>query len=447
MSPDVRELIRDELERRTFTPFADAVTTDKPHFWWLTGTNNWTAVCLAGVTGSALAAIESPERRAFFAAAAEMYIQNFLNGFTPDGYCSEGLSYWNYGFGHYVMLAETLRQASGGKVDMMQEPRVAKIAQFGRRMEILPGVFPAFADCDATTRPDRQLTALLGRRYGWPPTKAAIQPRAARSGASRLFTVGIFDFPDPTLPRPDEKSKDAGATLRDWFADAGILICRPSPQNSHALGVALKGGNNGEHHNHNDVGSFVVALGRSTPLLDPGREVYTARTFGPRRYESNVLNSFGHPVPRVAGQLQVEGRQAAAKVLKTDFSDTADTLVLDLKAAYRVKSLKKLHRTFVFSRVGGGKLTVIDEVEFDSPQAFGTALVTFGPWKQLSSDRLQVGETPDTVAVDIAAEGATEQVSAEGIHEDMPGGRIPTRIGIDLAKPVTKAKITLNIAP
>ena len=51
----------------------------------------------------------------------------------------------------------------------------------------------------------------------------------------------------------------------------------------------MKGGHNAENHNHNDVGSFVVALGRATPLVDPGSEVYTARTFSPRRYDSNVL--------------------------------------------------------------------------------------------------------------------------------------------------------------
>lgn len=30
-------------------------------------------------------------------------------------------------------------------------------------------------------------------------------------------------------------------------------------------------------------------------LADPGSEVYTSRTFSDKRYESNVLNSFGHP--------------------------------------------------------------------------------------------------------------------------------------------------------
>ena len=111
----------------------------------------------------------------------------------------------------------------------------------------------------------------------------------------------------------------------------------------------------------------MVALGRSTPLVDPGAEVYTARTFSARRYQSKVLNSFGHAVPRVAGRLQETGRQAAAKILKTDFTDQADTLLMDISSAYKVEGLKKLERTFVFSRAGAGKLTVSDAVEFDEP--------------------------------------------------------------------------------
>ena len=39
--------------------------------------------------------------------------------------------------------------------------------------------------------------------------------------------------------------------------------------------------------------------------LDAGGEDYTSRTFSSRRYESQALNSFGHPVPRVAGAMQL----------------------------------------------------------------------------------------------------------------------------------------------
>ena len=82
-----------------------------------------------------------------------------------------------------------------------------------------------------------------------------------------------------------------------------------------------------------------------------------------------------------------------------------------------------------------------DAVEFDSPQAFGTALITFGDWKQLDSGRLRVGDAADDVTVEIVAEGGEIRVTAESIREHLPENRVPIRLGIDLSKPVTKAEI------
>ena len=448
LSDPIRKLIRSELERRTFQPFESYVAKGEPRLWWATGTNNWNAVCLAGVTGSALAMIESPERRAFFVASAEKYVENFLRGFTPDGYCSEGVGYWNYGFGHYVLLSETILQATGGKVDLMADPRVQQIARFGPRMEIVPGIYPAFADCHVSSHPDTRLMAFLSRRFGLGLRDVEKEGLLLAGGpSSSLFTLGVHGFASSASKMPAAEGPAPERPLRDWFPDAGILICRPAPGNERGLGVALKGGHNAEHHNHNDVGSFVVALAGGTPLLDPGSEVYTGRTFSGQRYQSGVLNSFGHPVPLVAGKMQKTGGSAAAEVLKTEFTDEADTLVLDLRAAYPMEGLKKLQRTFVFSRKGAGSLTVTDEVEFAAPQSFATALVTFYKWRKADGDRLLVGEGAEAVRVEIATGGHKFEIEAEKIEEDLPGGRIPTRLGINLIEPVTRATMTLTITP
>ncbi len=448
LSEETRALIRKELDRRTFTPFEGCVKKGEPWMWWVVGTNNWNAVCLANVTGAALAAIDSPERRAFFAASAEKCIEYFLSGFTADGYCSEGIGYWNYGFGHYVLLAETLYQATGGKVDLLKDKRIGPIARFGLRMEILPGVYPAFADCHVNSGPNPEMMAFLSRRLHWGLRKledghlllAGATPRS-------LSGLGVMGFPNSASATPPADASTASQPPRDWFEDAGILICRPASDAKHALGAAMKGGHNAEHHNHNDVGSFVVALGHDTPLLDAGSEVYTARTFSRERYKSGVLNSFGHPVPLVAGQRQKTGRDAQGKVLKTEFTDEADTLVLDLSSAYGVKELKELKRTFVFSRAGEGSLTVVDHVRFSSPQTFGTALTTFSPWKQSGDNTLVVGRGKEAVQVEIATDGQPVKIHEEKIQEDLPDGVIPIRLGIDFVAPVREATITLTIRP
>ncbi|HUT91680.1 MAG TPA: heparinase II/III family protein [Thermoguttaceae bacterium] len=448
LSQKTRDLVHSELERRCFGPFESYVNKGKPRLWWATGTNNWNAVCLAGVTGSALGAIESPPRRAFFVAAAEKYVQYFLKGFTPDGYCSEGLGYWNYGFGHYVLLAETIQQATGGRVDLFEEPSVRQIARFGVRMEILPGIYPAFADCHVASHPDTRLAAFLSRRFGWGLEEIEQRGLLLAGGpSSSLFELGIYGFENSASRVAAAEPSAPDQPLRDWFPDAGILICRPRPGNERGLGVALKGGHNAEHHNHNDVGSFVVALAGNTPLVDPGSEVYTARTFSGERYESGVLNSFGHPVPMVAGKLQAGGRSAAAKVLKAEFTDEQDTLVLDVSAAYKVEGLKKLQRSFIFSRAGAGRLVVIDEVELASPQSFATALVTFSDWKESGAGRLLVGNGSAAVQVEVDAGGEKFSVEALRIEEDLPDGRVPVRLGINLREPVTAATVTVTITP
>ena len=81
---------------------------------------------------------------------------------------------------------------------------------------------------------------------------------------------------------------------RSWFPDSGVLICRPGAGAKVPFAVAIKGGNNGVNHGHSDVGSFSVVSGKTMVICDPGGEVYTARTFSAHRFDSKVLNSFGH---------------------------------------------------------------------------------------------------------------------------------------------------------
>jgi hypothetical protein len=190
-----------------------------------------------------------------------------------------------------------------------------------------------------------------------------------------------------------------------------------------------------------------VVLGDKPLLLDPGGEVYTARTFSGRRYESNVLNSYGHPVPIVAGKLQRTGSRARGRVVSKTFTDSTDTLVLDISSAYDVPELKKLERKYVYSRLGAGSLLVTDEVKFSRPCDFGTALITFSRWKQTSPSTLIVYDSEEALRVEIKVTGADFEIRPKTIEEDVSARKQPTRLGINLRKPVTNALISLTITP
>lgn len=445
LSSKIRRIIRNNLDERIFEPYRGMVTGKRNKNWWMTGTNNWNAVCLAGVTGTALAVIDPPEQRAFFIAAAENYSKNFLEGFTDDGYCSEGLGYWNYGFGYYIMLSEMIYQATGGKVDLLQNSKAKQAATFGANIKIINDVYPAFADCSIRARPSSKLMYFISRRLGL-VLRSWEQIDPVSPGGS-LYQSMMYSFPNSASRAPLSQGSSHRTGIRSWFDKAGILISRPGANSSTQLAVALKGGHNQEHHNHNDVGSFVVVLGDKPLLLDPGGEIYTARTFSSRRYESKVLNSFGHPVPVVAGKLQQTGGKARARVVSKNFTDSTDTLVLDISSAYNVPELRKLERKFVYSRIGKGSLTVTDEVTFSRPCTYGTALITFDSWKQSSSNSLVVYDSEMALEVNIKVNGSDFEIQPETINEDVSARKKPTRLGINFTEPVTHALVCLTIRP
>jgi len=329
----------------------------------------------------------------------------FLSGFTPDGYCSEGMGYWNYGFGHYLTMGEAIRKATGGKFDLFAEggalARAAAAYPFAYQLQ--DGISPHFADGGGN--PDK--VNLAKCRRIWPG-------------------VGV----EEVLP------------VRSTFPDAQVFISRTGGKRP--FSVAVKGGHNHEHHNHNDVGTWTLMLAGEELAGDPGGEIYTARTFSRNRYVSNVLNSFGHPVPRVAGELQKSGRRFAGKVLSTDFTDARDTVTLDIAAAYGIKGLRKLVRTTTFDRAAR-VFTVKDEIALDKPMALDVPIITYCT--------ITKGDAPNVLtlttkkgrraSVDIAVQGGEWKLQEEEIKN--PGKPSPRRLAVAFARPVTQATVAFTI--
>ena len=160
-----------------------------------------------------------------------------------------------------------------------------------------------------------------------------------------------------------------------------------------------------------------------------------------------MLNSLGHPVPRIDGKLQRTGKSAAARVVSNKFSDGQDTLVLDIASAYDVESLEKLHRTFTFTRGDVPGLTVVDTFEFATPTPFETVLVTGSAWKQVSPGRLLFGEGPSAVEVRIDTAGAEFKIKPSKLTADVIGDFVPVRVAIVLKQPAKKGTVTMTIKP
>ena len=262
----------------------------------------------AGITGAALALDDSIQERAEIIAATEKETQLYIKGFPADGYSTEGMGYWKYGFGHYILLAEAVLAATHGKINLYNNDVARLVAQFPRRFEVASEIYPAYSDSRFKDTPSRWLYYILDQRYN-------LGDKAPRTLAlDAMFSADLYAYSinlafEPKAVAPTKNGDVAqGHRIRDWFEQSQVYVGRPTTAES-GLALSFKGGKNGSAHGHNDLGSFVVVNGKTPVLVDPGSTVYTAATFSSQRYSNQVINSYGHSVPRVAAELQGQGEK------------------------------------------------------------------------------------------------------------------------------------------
>jgi hypothetical protein len=455
LQPEIRALIRSEIDQRILTPFRQRIESGQDIYWWVTCTHNWNTVCLNCILTCALYVKEDPEERAWYLALADDLIDYSNQGFEESGFYTEGMSYWTYGFGNYVAISELVRAATDGRIDWLKEPLQRKMALYGVRMEVQSGLFPTFADSRLVFEPIEWLSHWLNNRQDSDPqrirsTDVAFDPFFPLGEQSMTYVLlNMFH----TVDGQKAYKMNYGFPAREWFNDVQFLICRPRPEAEVKMAATFKGGHNGVNHNHNDLGTFTVAIDDKYLICDPGLEIYTKRTFSQQRYHSDLLNSFGHPVPVIAGELQIPGKDehcsggygshAYATMVETAFSDDRDRVVLDLTKAYAVKSLTSLTREFIYERDSRGSIEVIDTVKYTQPESFETAFLTYANWERKDDGSLTISDGDAAVRVLVSsAEGALEFS-----HCIIEESATPTRLAWKITAPVQQAQVKISVHP
>ncbi|HEX5126629.1 MAG TPA: hypothetical protein VFW00_07800 [Rhodocyclaceae bacterium] len=447
LSPAIRAKTMATMEARIFAPLRRSFAGSKDN-WWLQADHNWNAVCLTGSVSAALAVLPSKQDRAMFAAAAEHYIRNYVSGFSDDGYTSEGPGYWNYGFSHFTELREALMQVTSGRLDLFGDPKVRKMSLYGVRIEMMPGNVAAFGDASRNTKMDNFSRAYANQVFALnlPLTLANISITTHPSAnADPLANAALVLFGQPApiaASNTTTANSDTQIGLRSFFDVVGVLVARPAPGSVSKLAVSIKAGGNG-NHSHNDIGSYTIALGNEQPTGDVGKTEYSSKTFSKDRYTIKGINSWGHPVPVVAGALQLEATRVKPKVLATNFTPQADEITIDLAPAYAVSALKSLTRTMRYERSGAGAVQIDDRFEFASAQSFEVALTTAGNWRQQSDGSVELWQKNEHLLAHVEASGPWDLI-AENVDEE---GLAFTRIGIRLRTPQASGFVRVRFAP
>lgn len=357
-APGLRARIRHEARTRVFAPFQRRRDW---HWIGLDGdVHNWNPWIHGNVIVAALRLLDRPdeavERDRIVALAVEG-LDRYVAVLPADGAIDEGYAYWWNGAARALEALDVLAHATDGAVDTTAVTALRETVAFPHRSHLGGDWFVNHADGQARPPADQPWHALhrAARRHGdtaaadlaashrRPGTPAATE----REGLGRLLR-GLTD-PAWVLasPAPPPLPRDV------WLPSTQVFLARERAGSSDGLTLVAKGGHNGEHHNHNDVGAVVVAVDGVPVLVDAGRPTYTAATFGPDRYDIWTMQSVWHNVPVVRGVTQPAGADAVARDAHAEATDDLAVFLVDLADAYPDAGLASWRRRAALDRTRG----------------------------------------------------------------------------------------------
>lgn len=358
--------IRDEINRRILIP---ARTTN---YSWKKKTDNWNPWICSNWLSCVLFCETNRQYQIEAISQILQCLDVFYNAYADDGGCDEGIGYWARAAGSYYECLELLGCATNGIISMADNPKLKAMGAFVYNTYIGNYTFVNFAD----SKPNTSLVPQITLPFGLYTNDSTL------TGYTKKFAIKnkLFNSPSTlfkasghaTLSREllflskyeiIKDVKPSEPLLREtWMPDLQVFTARSKNSSDKGLYFAAKGGNNGENHNHNDVGNFVIYDNSRPVIIDIGVGTYTAQTFSQDRYELFNCRSAYHNVPLINGMEQYVGAEYKAEDVTCEFDDHQATFELDMSMAYpKEASVRKWVRTIQLNR--GENVTITENYQ------------------------------------------------------------------------------------
>ena len=289
--------------------------------------HNWASACASCVLCTYLYIATDEEIEAQLPRLMKA-AENYLDGFQDDCCCQEGVSYWGFGFYSFLVFATMLRDYTDGRINYFDNPKVRKIAMFPYRVRLNERDSLTFSD---------------SRGMGY----------RVMNSVAHTIRANYPDFPildnEPTAKKLPYEIRGLFWVNPD-YAGGKIALNNETFENVQWLvhhgknyDLGAKAGHNDEFHNHNDVGSFIVAKDDVIAFCDPGIGAYSRQYFAAEtRYQHLLCSSRGHSTPIINGEEQKEGNRGICDILELN----EGRFTFDMKKAYVVDTLESLVRDF-----------------------------------------------------------------------------------------------------
>jgi len=362
INPVISKRIRKEVKERILDPYL--VRSD---YWWLAlqgspdqMVNNWNPWCNFNVLACFLLMEPDPVRRAEGVQKTIASTDRFIRYTKDDGACEEGPSYWGNAAGKLYDYLQLLSYATGGSIDIFQQPKIRHMGEYIARSYIGDGWVVNFADASAKGGGNPGVIHRYGKAVGsaemmgfaaWLERRKPSRGHEERDAFRALESLQSYHdlaATSPALP----------AIRSSWYPQTEFCYIRAGE-----AFFGAKGGYNAESHNHNDVGTFIYYLRQKPLLVDAGVGTYTRFTFGPQRYTIWTMQSDYHNLPRINGVPQKDGRTFRSR--GASFDSAAQSFSLDIAGAYPSEaSIQQWQRHYSLSE--DGRLDILERFELDA---------------------------------------------------------------------------------
>ena len=331
---------------------------------------NWNPWICSNWLACVLICEEDEARKAEAIAQITKATQTFIDAYPEDGGCDEGPGYWDRAAAsmfEVIRLLSDYSEYSDYSDFSDYSEKIRNMAAYAYKTYIGNGYCVNFADAHDNKAVQQVNIVYPFGLYLNDKTMRAFgayigQQKDVLNNPALLYDKsGNF----PTLARELFFLRHIQTFMKEqprepllnnvWLPDLQIMTARRGN-----LYVAMKGGNNGESHNHNDVGSFIVYADNQPLLIDPGVGEYTAATFGKNRYDIWTMQSQYHNLPQINGYDQKDGQQYAAKVIPNKI---LGRLCLDIAGAYPKEAGINTWRRTVSAMKSG--ISVTEDYELD----------------------------------------------------------------------------------
>jgi hypothetical protein len=379
VSPLIRSRIQMEVKKRILDP-----GLERNDFWWmgLDGQyhrlNNWNPWINSNWMLANLLLEQDPSRRLRAMSKICRSLDQYLNQYSPDGGCDEGVRYWSVSACTYFDCAVTLASATGSAANILTNPFIAKMGRYIADVHIAAHYYVNYGDALPTDDPSPEMVYRFGKgvkdevleKFGafYAPDEV-VGPAAGslRTELSEILCVNKAR----SAAKADALERDA------WYPSLCLMIARAKAATTDGFYLAVQAAKNNRSHGHNDSGSFIIFHNGQPVFIDVGVEEYTAKTFNSERYSIWTMQSAYHNLPTIGGVMQSsKNDKYRASDIQYASDDAHATISMNLATAYPSEAgISHWFRNITLER-DAGRIQLIEDFQLHRKATVALSFMT-----------------------------------------------------------------------